>query len=67
MSEDFSLYEFTKSLSIAGWIALTLVLMVIVYLFAKGIEILVTKRCPFCEKRVPRRSTECNFCKRGVG
>jgi hypothetical protein len=67
MSEDFSLYEFSRSLSIVGWIVVIAVLIAAVYLIAKGTELLVTQRCPFCDKRIPKRATQCDFCKKGVG
>lgn len=67
MAEDFSLYEFAKGLSLAGWVVLTAVMIAVIYLIAKGTELLVSKKCPFCEKRIPRRLTECSFCKKAVG
>ena len=67
MAGDFSLYEFTKSLSIAGWAAVILVMIGMIYVIAKGTELLVTKRCPFCEKRVPKRLSVCSFCKKAIG
>ena len=67
MSDDFSLYEFARSLSLVGWIAVTLVMIAVIYLIAKGTELLVTKKCPFCFKRIPKRSTTCTFCKKAVG
>ena len=67
MFEKFSLYEFARDLSLVGWILLTAVMIGVIYVIAKGTEALVTKKCPFCEKRIPKRSTECSFCKKAVG
>jgi hypothetical protein len=67
MADNFSLYEFTRSMSLTGWIALILVMMGVIYVIAKGTELLVTKRCPFCEKRIPKRASQCSFCKKAVG
>ena len=67
MAEEFSLYEFTKNLSLVGWVVVIVVMIVVIYVISKATELLVTKKCPFCEKRIPKRSTECTFCKKAVG
>ncbi len=67
MADNFSLYESTKSLSLVGWIAVILIMTGVIYVIAKGTELLVTKRCPFCEKRVPKRLSVCSFCKKAIG
>lgn len=67
MFENFSLYEFTKELSLVGWVIVFAILTAAVYVIAKVIEMLVTKKCPFCEKRIPKRLTVCTFCKKAVG
>lgn len=64
MADDIDVYEFTRSLSLAGWTALVLVMTATVYVVAKTVELVVTKRCPFCEKRVPKNAIECRFCKK---
>ena len=67
MFENFSLYEFAKDLSLVGWVLLMVAMTAVIYVIAKGTESLVTKKCPFCEKRIPKRSTECSFCRKLVG
>jgi len=67
MADNFSLYESTKSLSLVGWIAVILIMTGVIYVIAKGTELLVTKRCPFCDKRVPKRLSVCSFCKKAIG
>jgi len=67
MFNEFNLYDFASSLSIFGWVAIMLVLIAIVYVLSKAIEILVTKRCPFCERRIPKRAIECSYCKQRIG
>ncbi len=64
MFENFDLYEFVKSLSLLGWIVLSLAMIATIYVIAKGTEIMVSKKCPFCGKRIPKRAATCEFCKR---
>jgi hypothetical protein len=66
MPDNFSLYEFTKNLSLVGWVILIAVMIAAVYVIAKGTELLVTKKCPFCENRIPKRLNMCKFCKKAV-
>ncbi|MFL6467381.1 MAG: hypothetical protein ACJ72Z_05435 [Pyrinomonadaceae bacterium] len=67
MFDNFDLYEFVKSLSIAGWVVIIAAMIAVIYVLSKGTEALVTKKCPFCEKRIPKRANECTFCKKAVG
>lgn len=67
MADDFSLYEFTKNLSLVGWVAVIAAMLAAIYVIAKGTELLVTKKCPFCEKRTPKSSAVCKFCKKAIG
>jgi hypothetical protein len=67
MFENFELYESVKSLSLIGWVFLIAVMIAVIYVLSKATELLVTKKCPFCEKRIPKRATECTFCKKAVG
>ena len=67
MPENFSLYEFTKNLSPVGWVVVIAVMIAAVSVIAKGTELLGTKKCPFCEKRIPKRLNTCKFCKKAVG
>jgi len=64
MFENFDLYEFVQTLSFAGWVVVIVVMVVIIYLLSKGTEMLVTKKCPWCSKRVSKRLTTCTFCKK---
>ena len=61
---EFNLYEFARDLSIVGWIVVVAVMVALIYVISKGTEALVTKKCPWCGKRVPRRAVSCKFCKR---
>lgn len=67
MAEDFSLYEFARNLSLVGWLLVTAGMIAAIYIIAKATELLVTKKCPFCGKRIPKRLSECTFCKKAVG
>lgn len=60
---EFNLYEFARDLSIVGWIGVIVVMVAVIYVISKGTEALVTKKCPWCAKRVPRRAIVCTFCK----
>jgi hypothetical protein len=67
MFDNFDLYEFVKTLSLIGWVILVAVMIAVIYVLSKAVELMVTKKCPFCEKRIPKRATECTFCKKAVG
>lgn len=64
MLNDLNLYEFVKDLSIAGWVVVLIVFVVAIYLMSSGVQALVTKKCYFCEQRIPKRLSVCQFCDR---